>query len=1101
MVDYANKFITLITTVMKFRTIFLSLLAAAAVLTGCQRERENLGIPSIAFGQQSLTFDKDGGVANINVTVSRDWTATTEDDWIGITKTSGQGSVKPQTIEISVLPNDGYNRTGTVNFVVGKKLISRAYVIYQDGPEGEAPISGKYYDYSLKTAGQGSWTIEDRTLPEGIDAVWTYDSKYGMKATAYAGGTNYASESWLVSPAIELADTETNYVSFTHAGQYFGNIKDEATFWISDSATKADGEEEWTQLTIPTYPTNWTFVNSGDIDISAYKGKTVRFAFIYKSTASKAGTWEVDALTVSTEKQGSGDGSTDPVGPTPVEGAIYADNFDKETATQTYGSGSSWPYGDQFENWKNPTGSGAANVTYEFTGISIRANSASNGNYSIYSGSGANNIFFGANAHFQVQNIALGDATNLSLTFGSEKYTQADSKFNKDEFKVYVSNTGEGATWVSIDYDFAQGGLPEGKWDLATANFTVPSGTSKLYIYIAASVASAYRLDDLTLAAAEKAGTAVDFSKGVDLGTQGGGSDQSEDPDTSQDPAPAGTVYANNFDKTTAAQDANKHWPFADQFDGWKNQNGSGAANVDYAVAGITVRANSASNGTYSDYAGSGANNLFFGANNYVNVKNIATDGATAFALSFGTEKYTQADALFNKDEFKVYVSNTGTGASWVSLDYDFAKGTMPNGRWDLATAHFTVPQGTQTLYLYFTASVASAYRLDDLTLVSETASATSQSVDFGRGVDLGTQGGTPDQSEDPGFSDDPVPVDGELIFEESFATGEGSFTIDNGELPTGLSYVWSYRQQDQCMKASAYYQKAYATEAWLYKADPIDLSNVQSAFLTFEHTGQYFPAGQEKSEVVFVCVSVDGEEWFELDIPNWFTGSDWNFVSSGAVDLSDFAGEQIYLAFVYTSTDAAAATWEIRNLKVYSGEGGNTNPDNSQDPAPDDSQDPDNSQDPDVSTDPVNGMAITVTELAKLNQWKDNDPVSEFEYQGYTFVIDGSASQTKPIYKVNGSTQEEDIRMYANGKITVTAPAGQTMNGIAFTLSGKGLEQTATITASAGSVVAQKKGDTVITWTGQAQEVTFTVGASNDFGSNDKKTSGQFCFKQINIQ
>ena len=57
---------------MKFRTIFLSLLAAAAVLTGCQRERENLGIPSIAFGQQSLTFDKDGGVANINVTVSRD---------------------------------------------------------------------------------------------------------------------------------------------------------------------------------------------------------------------------------------------------------------------------------------------------------------------------------------------------------------------------------------------------------------------------------------------------------------------------------------------------------------------------------------------------------------------------------------------------------------------------------------------------------------------------------------------------------------------------------------------------------------------------------------------------------------------------------------------------------------------------------------------------------------------------------------------------------------------------------------------------------------------------------------------------------------------
>ena len=74
---------------------------------------------------------------------------------------------------------------------------------------------------------------------------------------------------------------------------------------------------------------------------------------------------------------------------------VYSNDFDKEEATKTYGSSNgSWPYLDQFEGWKNATGTGAANVTYSFQGMSARANSTSDSNYSDYAGSGKNNMFF-----------------------------------------------------------------------------------------------------------------------------------------------------------------------------------------------------------------------------------------------------------------------------------------------------------------------------------------------------------------------------------------------------------------------------------------------------------------------------------------------------------------------------------------------------------------------------------------------------------------------------------------------------------------------------------------------------------------------------------
>lgn len=202
---------------------------------------------------------------------------------------------------------------------------------------------------------------------------------------------------------------------------------------------------------------------------------------------------------------------------------VYYNDYDKVEAEKTYGSGSSWPYLDQFDGWMNQTGTGAANVEYAYSGMSARANSTSDSNYSDYPGSGKNNMFFGKSAYLATKNIALGGATNFTLTFGSEKYSQdGDSVFKNAEFHVYLSN--DAAKWVEVDYIFA--GTEGGRWNLAAADFSVPAGTENLSVCVKADVASVYRMDDMKLVISE-GGAEVDFSKGVEMDFTAGGSTDS----------------------------------------------------------------------------------------------------------------------------------------------------------------------------------------------------------------------------------------------------------------------------------------------------------------------------------------------------------------------------------------------------------------------------------------------------------------------------------------------------------------------------------------------------------------------------------------------
>lgn len=182
------------------------------------------------------------------------------------------------------------------------------------------------------------------------------------------------------------------------------------------------------------------------------------------------------------------------------EGAIYYSTFDKELASQTYGTGSSWPYLDQFDGWINHKGSGANDVTYDFKSMSVRANQSSKGDLSLYDGSGKNNIFFStAPNHFTIEKIAVTDR-NLQLSFGAQRYAQgASNAFLKSNFEVRVSQDGQ--TWSqALEYDFDVADDP-GQWRLAKADFTLPEGVSTLYIKFVAVTSSVNRIDDVLLKA------------------------------------------------------------------------------------------------------------------------------------------------------------------------------------------------------------------------------------------------------------------------------------------------------------------------------------------------------------------------------------------------------------------------------------------------------------------------------------------------------------------------------------------------------------------------------------------------------------------------
>ncbi|WP_339068540.1 choice-of-anchor J domain-containing protein [Teredinibacter turnerae] len=115
-------------------------------------------------------------------------------------------------------------------------------------------------------------------------------------------------------------------------------------------------------------------------------------------------------------------------------------------------------------------------------------------------------------------------------------------------------------------------------------------------------------------------------------------------------------------------------------------------------------------------------------------------------------------------------------------------------------------------------------------------------------------------------------------------------------------------------------YQGTAACDDWLVRT--VDLSKAVNPVLNFDNASNY---GDDPRTQIALMVSanysgdVTTTQWTNLSAKvNWTEGKSWTFVNSGDIDLSEFVGANLTIAFHYTSvTGKPSSTWEIANFSV----------------------------------------------------------------------------------------------------------------------------------------------------------------------------------------
>lgn len=275
---------------MKFIKWLMMCMAAVSMLMSCEDMKQDTPeAPKIMVNPESSNFTAGGGSVVLALFANADWSVSDVPQWLTVSPMSGGESIIRQDITIKAEANTGGAREATLVFAMDGA--SCEVKIKQEHSYGsEVPDEILFYEPFKSSI--GDFTIKDVKVPEQLGFVWEHSAQYTcMKATAYETSTtkNYESESWLISPEIDLTSVADATLTFEHAGGYFGTATEEATLWVSKE------EGKWDQLIIEkgNYPTSWNFISAGTWSLKSYAGSKIKIAFKYSSTATKAGTWEV----------------------------------------------------------------------------------------------------------------------------------------------------------------------------------------------------------------------------------------------------------------------------------------------------------------------------------------------------------------------------------------------------------------------------------------------------------------------------------------------------------------------------------------------------------------------------------------------------------------------------------------------------------------------------------------------------------------------------------------------------------------------------------------------------------------------------------------
>ncbi|WP_439185146.1 DUF6359 domain-containing protein [Carboxylicivirga taeanensis] len=349
-------------------------------------------------------------------------------------------------------------------------------------PGVDPPVTSLFYDFSDgtkydKISLNGWLTIDAKA---GADRGWSYNenSDTGNKYAQASGfnGTEANYTSWMITPPLDLDNTNRKIVSFKTAKAYWAASSEFKVYIMDSSDPLTANKTELTALLATEADDDHAWIESGDIDLSAYSGiRYIAFYYFGEGTTGSSTSFRVDDFIY-------GDVEDIPVEVDPVTSLFY--DFSDGTKYDKI----------QLNGWltvnKNPSAD---------RGWSFNENSKNGNKYAQASG------FNGTEANYTSWMISppldIEGAVNKTVSFKTAKAYWAASS----QFKVYLidGTNPETDNMVELSATLAGESDADHAWvESGSIDLSAYSGVKRIAFYYygegTTGSSTSFRVDDFT---------------------------------------------------------------------------------------------------------------------------------------------------------------------------------------------------------------------------------------------------------------------------------------------------------------------------------------------------------------------------------------------------------------------------------------------------------------------------------------------------------------------------------------------------------------------------------------------------------------------------
>jgi hypothetical protein len=163
-------------------------------------------------------------------------------------------------------------------------------------PNQNIVLSKNFEDGSISS---GGWSVQ---TPIGSFNWVSGTQGSGQQGTTYAKASNFAggnttSETWLISPAIDVSSEVNPVFKFQNAYNFTGTPL-ECLISTDYDGLSEPSSATWNSLNPVLSSGGWAWVSSGSIDLSLYQTGAFYIGFRYRGSNSDGSTWEIDAIQI-----------------------------------------------------------------------------------------------------------------------------------------------------------------------------------------------------------------------------------------------------------------------------------------------------------------------------------------------------------------------------------------------------------------------------------------------------------------------------------------------------------------------------------------------------------------------------------------------------------------------------------------------------------------------------------------------------------------------------------------------------------------------------------------------------------------------------------